>query len=182
MRFVHCQAGAWFGSGYADEKVPTLKEICDLLHECETHASARLNPREVNLYVDCKDVDAKQLADALREYGKLDGAVYYGSPEFLLELRRYAPNAKLMPPLKKLEELDARIERVNPYAFDTRWSSLSEELISQAHKKGVKIYSDAMGEHETIEDYREAIQWGIDTIQTDRIPRVLRAIELDMLY
>jgi glycerophosphoryl diester phosphodiesterase len=43
----------------------------------------------------------------------------------------------------------------------------------------VKVFSDALGNHETVSEYRQAIGWGIDVIQTDHPLRVLRAIELE---
>lgn len=166
-------AGAWFGNEYKDEKVPTIEEICILLNRM--HKS---NHKEVNLYVDCKDIDAAKLVDALRAHGKLDGAVFYGSPDVLETVRRHAPNAKLMPGLGDLDRLNPLAERLKPFAFDTRWSILSESMIDRAHKAQVQVFSDAMGEHENTKHYRQAIRWGIDTIQTDRILRVFRAIEL----
>ena len=69
-------------------------------------------------------------------------------------------------------------ERVQPYAFDTNWSILSKELIDRCHAKGIKVFSDALGSHERVEDYQRAIRDGIDLIQTDHPVRVLRAIEL----
>ena len=54
-----------------------------------------------------------------------------------------------------------------------------EELIAAAHAKGIKVFSDALGQNETVEQYRKAIGWGIDVIQTDHPLRVLRAIELE---
>ena len=58
-------------------------------------------------------------------------------------------------------------ERVQPYAFDTNWSILSKELINRCHAKGIKVFSDALRSHETVEDYQQAIRDGIDLIQTD---------------
>jgi glycerophosphoryl diester phosphodiesterase len=42
----------------------------------------------------------------------------------------------------------------------------------------VKVFADAMGDHERVEDYLQAIEWGIDVISTDHPLRLLRAIEL----
>jgi glycerophosphoryl diester phosphodiesterase len=67
---------------------------------------------------------------------------------------------------------------LKPYAFDTRWEILSRELIARCHTLGIKVFSDALGEHERVEDYLQAMAWGIDLIQTDYPLRVMRAIEL----
>ncbi|MBI2433275.1 MAG: hypothetical protein HYV26_10420 [Candidatus Hydrogenedentes bacterium] len=51
-------------------------------------------------------------------------------------------------------------------------------MIRRCHDLGVKVFSDAMDEHERIEDYQQALDWGIDLIQTDCPLRVIRAVEL----
>ncbi len=42
----------------------------------------------------------------------------------------------------------------------------------------IKVFSDALGENETVSQYRRAIGWGLDLIQTDHPLRVLRAVEI----
>ena len=42
---------------------------------------------------------------------------------------------------------------------------------------GIRVFSDALGQHERIEDYEKAMDWGIDLIQTDHPLRLFRAIE-----
>jgi hypothetical protein len=44
---------------------------------------------------------------------------------------------------------------VEPYAFDTSWGILSKELIGRCHRLGIRVFSDAIGRHERIEDYRQ---------------------------
>jgi glycerophosphoryl diester phosphodiesterase len=61
---------------------------------------------------------------------------------------------------------------------DAAWKILSQEVIAQCHQAGILVFSDALGAHERIEDYQQAMDWGIDLIQTDYPLRVLRAIEL----
>jgi glycerophosphoryl diester phosphodiesterase len=61
---------------------------------------------------------------------------------------------------------------------DASWKILSKELIARCHAHGILVFSDAQGAHETIEDYQQAMAWGIDLIQTDHPLRVMRAIEL----
>ncbi len=82
-----------------------------------------------------------------------------------------------MAPLQRPEDVDA-LSRLKPYAVDVDWSILSRELIARCHAAGMKVFSDALDDHERIEDYRQAIEWGIDVIQTDHPLRVIRAIEL----
>jgi glycerophosphoryl diester phosphodiesterase len=102
----------------------------------------------------------------------------YQGVEYLERLRKIAPDLRRMPPLSNPDAVDDVAERVKPYAFDTRWSILSKPLCDRCHAKGIKVFSDALGTNETIEQYQRAIRAGIDLIQTDHPVRVLRAIEL----
>ena len=78
-------------------------------------------------------------------------------------------------PTPNLDQLAAKLK---PYAVDASWAILSKELIARCHAAGVRVFSDALGKHETIEEYLKVMDWGIDLIQTDHPLRVMRAIEL----
>ncbi|MEW6233842.1 MAG: glycerophosphodiester phosphodiesterase family protein [Candidatus Omnitrophota bacterium] len=165
-------AGAWFGLPYAEERIPTLEEICELVR---SHHGPK---GPVGLYVDLKDPDLHLLVQILKQYGLAEKNVFYGSPDELLPLRQLLPGAQLMPGLGREEDFDKNVQLVKPYALDTSWNILSKAYIERANQAGVLVFSDAMGFNENVESYLHAIEWGITTIQTDRIPRVFRAIEL----
>ena len=114
----------------------------------------------------------------MKRHGLIERSVVYQSAAYLEKLRAIDPAIRRMPPLRAAASLDSVAERVQPYAFDTNWSILSKELIDRCHAKGIKVFSDALGSHERVEDYQQAIRDGIDLIQTDHPVRVLRAIEL----
>ncbi|WP_128545136.1 glycerophosphodiester phosphodiesterase [Larkinella soli] len=166
-------AGKGFGARFAGEKVPTLEEVCALLRDW----NAGHSDRKVNLYVDCKEVAAGPLVQTLRSYGLLREAVFYGSDAYLLSLRQEAPDARLMPSLKKAEDLPAKVQALSPYAFDVRWNLLSDTLVGQIHRHGIRIFSDALDDFEQPEQYRKAARMGIDVIQTDFVSRVREALE-----
>jgi glycerophosphoryl diester phosphodiesterase len=84
----------------------------------------------------------------------------------------------LLPPLSNPGELEALAKSLEPYAVDASWEILSRELIERCHALGIKVFSDALGTHETIEDYQKAMDWGIDLIQTGHPVLLMRAIEL----
>jgi glycerophosphoryl diester phosphodiesterase len=158
-------AGSWFGEPFGRTPVPTLDEFL------------KAADRRVELYVDAKDISPEALAETLKRHGLVERAVVYQSATYLEKLRAIDPAIRRMPPLRTPASLDSVAERVLPYSFDTNWSILSQELIDRCHARGIKVFSDAIGSHETIDEYQRAIRYGIDTIQTDHPMRVLRALE-----
>jgi glycerophosphoryl diester phosphodiesterase len=159
-------AGTWFGRPFVGTKVPTLDE-----------ALSRMKQSRVEFYVDAKDVDPAALVDALKRHDVVDRSVVFQNAPYLARLRAIAPELRRMAPLRRVDELEDLVERVKPYAVDARWATLTNALIDQCHARNILVFSDAIGAHESIEQYQRAIVAGVDLIQTDHPLRVLRAIE-----
>lgn len=136
------------GYQYRNAKVPTLDETLECLKG------------RTKLYVDAKAIPAEALAAKLEQYGLVDQAVVYQSPGYLRELRSINPAIRRLCPLSEAGRIDALIESVRPYAFDSSWNILSLEMINRCHELDVKVFSDAMGENERIEAYIRAMEWG----------------------
>jgi glycerophosphoryl diester phosphodiesterase len=160
-------SGSWFGLSFSGARIPTLDAFLD--------AATNSN---VGLYVDAKDISPEALTEVLSRHGLIDRSVVYQGVAYLEKLKAVAPSLRRMPPLSDPSQLDAIVERVRPYAVDTRWSILSKPLIDRCHNLGIKVFSDAIGANESIGEYQKAIRNGIDLIQTDHPVRVLRAMEL----
>jgi glycerophosphoryl diester phosphodiesterase len=160
-------AGAWFGRPFVGTPVPTLDDFL------------RVFGGRVELYVDAKDISPEALVAALRANGLIERSVVYQYPNYLARLRAIEPRLRRMPPLSDPSQIDPLADRLEPYAFDTRWGLLSKPLIDRCHARGIKVFSDAIGPNESVDSYRRAILDGIDLIQTDHPVRVLRAIELN---
>jgi glycerophosphoryl diester phosphodiesterase len=160
-------AGAWFGRPYIGTKVPTLDA-----------ALTAIGDRSF-AYLDCKDIAPASLAKILRDRNLLDRSVVYQSLEYLRQLKQIEPQVRAMPPLRTIADLP-KVAEIKPFAVDATWRVLSKETIAKCHEKGILVFSDALGLHESIDQYRKAIEWGIDVIQTDHPARVLRAVELSL--
>ncbi len=131
----------------------------------------------VNFYFDAKQIPADLVASSLKAQGMIERTVIYQSPQFIAQLQALNPVLRGLPPLRRVEQLEA-VARLKPYAVDVDWKILSPELIARCHALGIKVFSDALGEFERVEAYLRAMEWGIDLIQTDYPLRVMRAIEL----
>lgn len=158
-------AGAKFGRPFAPTLVPTMDEF---MTACAG---------KIGFYFDAKQISPAAIAKALEKYQMVDRTVVYQSPQFVAQLKAINPRIRGLPPLGKPEEIE-ELAKLKPYGVDTDWKILSKELIDRCHAHGFKVFSDALDEHEKIEDYLKAMEWGIDVIQTDYPLRVMRAIEL----
>ena len=158
-------AGSWFGKPFVGSSVPTLKEALTALGD---NSAA---------YLDAKEIAPEVLLAAMREQKLLARSVVYQSPDYLAKLRVLEPAVRTLPPLGSAADFE-KVAATKPFGVDAKWSALSRELIARCHAAGIQVFSDAIGFNETLEQYRRAMEWGIDVIQTDHPLRVLRAIEL----
>jgi glycerophosphoryl diester phosphodiesterase len=162
---VRLDAGAWFGKPFTGTRVPTLEEALTALGDKSA------------AYLDAKEVAPEILLAAMREHKLLARSVVYQSPEYLAKLRALEPAVRTLPPLASAGDF-GKAAAAKPFGVDAKWSALSRELIARCHAAGIQVFSDALGFNENVDQYRRAIEWGIDVIQTDYPLRVLRAIEL----
>lgn len=154
------------GKPFAGEKIPTLDETFKVLGG------------KTMLYVDAKAITPEDLARELQRSGQVERSVVYQSPDYLIQLKAIDPAIRALCPLYEVAQLDALAASVHPFGFDVSWRLLSEELIRHCHDLGIQVFSDSVDDFERIEDYQQAIAWGIDVIQTDVPLRVMRAVAL----
>jgi len=159
-------AGAWFNRGLAGTNAPTLDEFLSAV------------PARVELYFDAKDITPEALAAALAKHGLVERTVVYQSADYLQRLRKVDARIRRMPPAASSDQVTALAASVQPYAVDTRWNALSKAYIDHCHAAGIQVFADAPF-HVDVNAYRQAIQWGIDLIQTDHPLRAWRAMELE---
>jgi glycerophosphoryl diester phosphodiesterase len=157
-------AGAWFGAPYARETMPTMEEVVELARG------------KIKLYIDAKDVDPVLLTGLIRAAGLEKDVAIYGGVGLLREIARHAPELRTMPPLHDPTKMEQLARKLHPYAFDVPWETLSEDLIRRCHDLDIKVFSDALGKNERAPEYRKAINWGIDAIQTDYPLRVITVL------
>jgi glycerophosphoryl diester phosphodiesterase len=78
-----------------------------------------------------------------------------------------------MPSLKNKGEIESKIGRLQPYAFDASWLAITPELVHEIHQRGIKVFSDVLGPLDQSSTYQKALNLGIDLIQTDK-PRLVQ--------
>jgi glycerophosphoryl diester phosphodiesterase len=157
-------AGSWFGLPFVGTPVPELQEY--LAHF----------PPQMGLYFDAKDITPEALAAAVARHGLVERTVVYQGPVYLEKLKQIDPRIRLLSPVGTVSHVDTLAKRLAPYAVDTPWKLLSRDYIAHCHELGIKVFSDAKGDT-TVDGYAQAIEWGIDLIQTDHPLRLWRAME-----
>jgi glycerophosphoryl diester phosphodiesterase len=158
-------AGTWFGKPFAQIRVPSFDD------------GLKAFGPQTEAYLDAKNIAPETLLKAIHQWGFQERHVVFQSRDYCERLHQLDPSVRTLPPLKNMEQLDS-VAAIKPYGVDAAWSILSKEMISECHRRGIQVFSDAIGKNETIEQYTQAIDWGIDCIQTDHPLRVLRATEL----
>ncbi len=159
-------AGVKFNARYRDLHLPTLEAFLSTVQG------------KIDLYFDAKAIAPEALAEAVGRHQMAERTVVYQSAEYLLKLKAIDPRIRALPPLDSPGEIEKLAAGLKPYGVDASWEILSRELIERCHAHGIRVFSDALGKHERVEDYLQAMEWGIDVIQTDHPLRVLRAMEL----
>jgi glycerophosphoryl diester phosphodiesterase len=153
------------------ERIPTLEEVCQLISRWNFW-----HRRKTFIYVDCKEVSPAPLVETLVKYKLAYESYFYGNDSFLLSLKQVFPQARLMPSLRKIEEIQTKIESLHPAAFDASFLSLTQEIVDEIHAKKILVFTDLLGPLDTETNYKKASQLGVDLIQTDKPYLVLKTL------
>jgi glycerophosphoryl diester phosphodiesterase len=164
-------AGQWFDRKFENEKVPVLDDVCALVVQ-----NNKVSSHYCRLYVDCKDIVAGTVVKTLRRYALLDSAVFYGDEATLVKIRREYATARLMPSYPGANKVRAITQSLKPYAFDVAWREMTPDLVAQCHAAGIRVFTDLLGEHDTLPNYEKAIDLNVDLIQTDDVAAVRGAM------
>ncbi len=135
-------------------KVPTFDEVLDYARG------------KINIYVDVKQVSAKDLVEHIVGHGMADNVVIY-SGRISKEVQELDPRLKIMPEAGQVESAQRLVDLLHPkvLAFDA--SDFKPEVIAIAKKANAMIYVDRLGPADNQQIWQEAIDAGADGIQTD---------------
>lgn len=158
-------------AGFEQEKIPSLEEVCELISGWN-----KWHTKQTYLYVDCKEVAPKPLIEMLQKYDLASASCFYGNDAFLQALKQAFPQARLLPSLRKKEEIADKIAALQPYAFDANFLSLTAEMVNDIHAQGIQVFTDLLGPLDTEINVRNAIALGVDLIQTDKPALVLKTL------
>jgi glycerophosphoryl diester phosphodiesterase len=148
-------AGIKSGEQFAGTKVPTFEEVLEFARG------------KIGVYIDAKQISAKDLVEAVGKYGMEDQVVVYGGMDLHRGVRKLNPRIKVMPESVSVEAATRIVEELHPrvIAFDAR--DFKDEIIAVVIKAQAGIYVDRLGPADTPEFWEDAVRRGATGIQSD---------------
>ena len=165
-------AGAWFDESYANTPIPTFEEYL------------RTMSGKINLYLDLKSMPRPDLIELMKKYGygRHNTVVVGFLKKYQRKMAELMPDAPMMPWLGKAEEVDKVLEKFpTARAFNTSCKQLTPEMVSEAHRRGVMVFTNVLRIPRSKEKdcMRRTIEFGADAIQIDH-PAVLDSVLEEM--
>ena len=100
---------------------------------------------KIGVYIDAKEVPAREIVEAVDRYGMRQRVVVYGGPELLQAVQALAADIRVMPEAQSLENSQKLMAslRLKVMAFDYR--DFKVETVSAARSAGIDVYVDRLG-------------------------------------
>ena len=140
---------------FAGTKVPTFDEALELARG------------KIGVYVDVKQVSAKELVRHIEEHGMVDQVVIY-SGRISKEIQELNPKLKIMPESVSVPVVENIVASLHPKVIAFSASDFTPDIIGIVKRSSAEIYVDRMGATDNPAGWQAAIDAGADGIQTDR--------------
>ncbi len=162
-------AGSRFDPRFAGEKVPTFEE------------AVALCSGKIGIYLDHKAGDIPAICKILEKHGMAGRVVVYDGEEELREFKRLCPAVTLMPTLpdsfKHPGGIAKFVKTIDAGVLEGSLNGWNKALVDQAHAEGRKVFLDCLGLSDNPVGFKQAIEMGVDGIQTDRPDVLIRLLE-----
>ena len=157
-------AGIKMGAEFKGTCVPTFDEALDLARG------------KIGVYVDVKNVSAKDLVEHINRHGMTDHVVIY-SGRISKEIQDIDSRLKLMPEARNATFAQELIDTLHlkVLAFDA--GDFKPDVIAVAKKNNVLIYVDRLGPADNPEVWQQAIDLGANGIQTDHPEQLVQFLK-----
>ncbi len=161
---IKIDAGSWFDEKFKGTTIPSLEEALKVMQG------------KIKLYYDAKEpLPNRYTIELLKKYNFYpDNLIIEGREISQKTFRLYDKNAPVMPSLNKIEDMEKILRTTpNPKAFNISYKNLTEEIVDEAHKRGIYIFANTLEDDGLkVENIKKVIDVGADAIQTDH-PDVL---------
>jgi glycerophosphoryl diester phosphodiesterase len=159
-------AGGRKGKQFKGTRVPTVEEALKLMQG------------KIKLYLDQKEPARPELVRLLKQYNFYpDNIVVCHGNDSIPSFLKLAPDAWVMPKLDRADQVDSLLKQFpTTVAFDTTCSELTPEMVREAHKHGVMVFTDALF-GVSAECMSKPIEFGADLIQFDNIEQFSKVLK-----
>ncbi|HEV8003218.1 MAG TPA: glycerophosphodiester phosphodiesterase family protein [Planctomycetaceae bacterium] len=153
-------------SGQAIYKIPLFDEILG-------RAKGR-----IKIYVDHKKAPPAEVLALIEKHGMLnDVVVYNGSLSTLREYKKLAPKVWIMPGHpRSVEAIEALAKDLKPETLDGSIKEWTAAEVEAAHRAGCQVWVDNQAGRDNEAGIKQAVDLGVDAIQTDEPERVLNVL------
>lgn len=156
-------AGSWFGPQFQGERVPRLEEFL------------RWVKGKAKVYFDVKFAHPQQLIDLIVATRFEDECfLWSGTREWMKLFHQLAPHLPLKVNIQDQDGLYLAHKHLAAQIVEVAPSHLNEELISACQRLGVRVM--ARSEQESLQLFREMLQWPIDMVNLDHPDLFLAAL------
>jgi glycerophosphoryl diester phosphodiesterase len=153
-------------SGEAVYKIPMFDEILQ-------RAKGRMK-----IYVDHKKAPPAEVLALIEKHGMLnDVVVYNGSANTLREYKKLAPKVWIMPGHPhSVEAIEALAKDLKPETLDGSIKEWTAAEVEAAHHAGCQVWVDNQAGRDNEAGIKQAVELGVDAIQTDNPELVLNVL------
>jgi glycerophosphoryl diester phosphodiesterase len=131
----------------------------------------------ISVYVDSKQISARDVVDAITHNDMLDHVVIYGGRNYLTDVAALQPKLKVMPEAQNPAMLRSLLDSLplKVAAFDAK--DFTDETIAVAKGAKIDIYVDRLGDADNATAWQDAIDRGATGIQTDHPAELVRYLK-----
>jgi glycerophosphoryl diester phosphodiesterase len=148
-------AGIKSGPEFAGTKIPTFDEALDLARG------------KIGIYVDSKQVSAKDLVTHIQDHGMSEHVVIYAGLGLCQGVQKLNPNLRVMPEAGSFGNAKHLIEVLHPQVLAFDAGDFKPDIIHVVKEANAQIYLDRLGPADNPASWQAAIDAGADGIQTD---------------
>ena len=162
-------AGIKFGEDFRGTRIPTLDEALDLCRG------------RIGIYLDLKSAPVDSVISCLDDHGMIADTVVYSSLPTLMEIKRKRRDLAVMPGPDgwlALRGMATLVAKTLPAEYiDSNIVDWTKERVDEAHRAGAKVFVDTLGRRDDRDGMRQAIEMGVDGIDTDHPDVLLELME-----
>jgi glycerophosphoryl diester phosphodiesterase len=131
----------------------------------------------IKLYVDHKKAPPGEVLALIEKHGMLNDVVVYGSVATLKEYKKLAPKIWIMPGHpRSIEAIETLAKDLKPETLDGSIKEWTAAEVVAAHRAGCQVWVDNQSGRDNAAGIKQAVEMGVDAIQTDDPDLVLNVL------